>query len=64
MTLAVLFVVPKRKELVRAYKPADGAHKGRVVFSGTKVLQANGSSAVADGVPEPLLKTPDDDFLY
>ncbi|KAJ3783670.1 hypothetical protein GGU10DRAFT_388925 [Lentinula aff. detonsa] len=38
---------------------ADGAHKGRVVFSGTKVLQANGSSAVADGVPEPLLKTPD-----
>lgn len=24
---------------------ADGAHKGRVVFSGTKILQANGSSA-------------------
>ncbi|KAJ3766404.1 hypothetical protein FB446DRAFT_390943 [Lentinula raphanica] len=37
----------------------DGVHKGRVVFSGTKILQANGSSAVADGVPEPSLKTPD-----
>ncbi|KAF9070693.1 hypothetical protein BDP27DRAFT_583143 [Rhodocollybia butyracea] len=37
----------------------DGAHKGRVVFSGTKILQANGSSAVVDGVPEPSLKTPD-----
>ncbi|KAE9389409.1 cation-transporting ATPase [Gymnopus androsaceus JB14] len=41
----------------------DGAHKGRVVFSGTKILQANGSSAVTDGVPEPSLKTPDDGCL-
>ncbi|KAJ3885265.1 hypothetical protein GG344DRAFT_82916 [Lentinula edodes] len=30
--------------------------QGRVVFSGTKILQANGFS---DGVPEPSLKTPD-----
>ncbi|KAJ4474435.1 cation-transporting ATPase [Lentinula aciculospora] len=41
----------------------DGAHKGRVVFSGTKILQANGSSAVVDGVPTPWLKTPDDGCL-
>ncbi|KAJ3913246.1 endoplasmic reticulum Ca-transporting P-type ATPase [Lentinula edodes] len=40
----------------------DGAHKGRVVFSGTKILQANGFSA-ADGVPEPSLKTPDNGCL-
>ncbi|KAF9261090.1 endoplasmic reticulum Ca-transporting P-type ATPase [Marasmius fiardii PR-910] len=33
---------------------ADGAHKGIVVFSGTKILQAT-----ADGIPEPPLKTPD-----
>ncbi|KIK63938.1 hypothetical protein GYMLUDRAFT_40148 [Collybiopsis luxurians FD-317 M1] len=38
---------------------ADTAHKGRVVFSGTKILQANGSSAIGEGVPEPSLKTPD-----
>ncbi|KAK7062599.1 putative cation-transporting ATPase 1 [Paramarasmius palmivorus] len=37
----------------------DGAHKGVVVFSGTKILQATGSSNVSDGVPEPPLKTPD-----
>ncbi|KAF5366234.1 hypothetical protein D9758_005764 [Tetrapyrgos nigripes] len=37
----------------------DGQHKGVVVFSGTKILQANGSTAVSDGIAEPPLKTPD-----
>ncbi|ESK88685.1 endoplasmic reticulum ca-transporting p-type atpase [Moniliophthora roreri MCA 2997] len=37
----------------------DGAHKGVVVFSGTKILQATGSANVSDSAPEPSLKTPD-----
>ncbi|THU93320.1 cation-transporting ATPase [Dendrothele bispora CBS 962.96] len=38
---------------------ADGAHKGVVVFSGTKILQANGGSNATEGVAPPPLKTPD-----
>ncbi|KAJ8082505.1 putative cation-transporting ATPase 1 [Marasmius tenuissimus] len=38
---------------------ADGAHKGIVVFSGTKILQAGGKASASDGIPEPPLKTPD-----
>ncbi|KAG7095136.1 hypothetical protein E1B28_005917 [Marasmius oreades] len=37
----------------------DGAHKGIVVFSGTKILQASGRANATDGIPEPPLKTPD-----